>query len=151
MLFFLGGGVKGQRISEWIVFFFFFGFFFFVYVCFFFFFLFFFFFFFLFFLLFFFIFVFFCGGVKRATAFFVYCFFFFFWFVFSCSCLFLLSSPFSFFFSFQNLRTALLDGGVGAPLCDMLVESDVQLQNAATAALCNIVMEFSPLKKVRGI
>jgi hypothetical protein len=49
------------------------------------------------------------------------------------------------------LRTTLIDDGVAMPLYNLLHHSDVEVQIAATAAVCNVVVEFSPMREVREI
>lgn len=50
--------------------------------------------------------------------------------------------------SVQTLRTTLVESGVTRPLCGLLDDSDMQVRCTAVAAMCNLVMEFSPVKKL---
>ncbi|KAF3283104.1 hypothetical protein TWF970_001093 [Orbilia oligospora] len=49
--------------------------------------------------------------------------------------------------SVNVLSTSLIDWHVSEPLFSLLSHRSIQVQIAATAALCNLVMEFSPLRK----
>ncbi|KAK6360796.1 hypothetical protein TWF730_006918 [Orbilia blumenaviensis] len=49
--------------------------------------------------------------------------------------------------SVNVLSTSLIDWHVSKPLFGLLSHPSIQVQIAATAALCNLVMEFSPLRK----
>ncbi|KAI1364205.1 armadillo repeat protein [Xylaria arbuscula] len=49
--------------------------------------------------------------------------------------------------SVNTLRTALVDYGASEPLFRLLRHPDVDVQNAATACVCNLVTEFSPMRE----
>ncbi|KAI9819823.1 MAG: hypothetical protein M1832_003898 [Thelocarpon impressellum] len=49
--------------------------------------------------------------------------------------------------SVSILRTSLIDAGVVMPLFALLKHEDVAVQIAATAAVCNLVLEFSPMRE----
>jgi hypothetical protein len=51
--------------------------------------------------------------------------------------------------SVRSLRTNLVDNDIAAGVTAQLSDQDVAVQIAATAALCNLLLDFSPLKKVR--
>lgn len=47
------------------------------------------------------------------------------------------------------LRTTFIDNGVVIPVFDLLQHVDIEVQIAATAAVCNLVTDFSPMREVR--
>lgn len=50
--------------------------------------------------------------------------------------------------SVSTLRTSLMDAGLAAPLFVLLRNHDTEIQVAATAVICNLVLEFSPMRDV---
>lgn len=50
--------------------------------------------------------------------------------------------------SVSVLRTTLIDNGVVMPVFALLQHSDIDVQISATAATCNLVMDFSPMREV---
>jgi hypothetical protein len=50
--------------------------------------------------------------------------------------------------SVKNLRTNLFDAGISKPLLKLLNDPSIAVQSTACATLCNMVLEFTPLKKV---
>eukprot|EP00040_Diaphanoeca_grandis_P031168 m.186001 g.186001 ORF g.186001 m.186001 type:complete len:703 (+) comp32249_c1_seq1:236-2344(+) len=50
--------------------------------------------------------------------------------------------------SVGTLRTTLVESGVAKPLCNMFEDPDMTVRCTAVAAICNLVMEFSPVKKL---
>lgn len=52
--------------------------------------------------------------------------------------------------SVSTLRTSLMDAGLAAPLFVLLKHQDIDIQIAATAVICNLVLEFSPMREVRA-
>ncbi|KAI5267076.1 ARM repeat-containing protein [Aureobasidium subglaciale] len=51
--------------------------------------------------------------------------------------------------SVSLLRTALIDAGITKPIYNLLATTDVEVQIAATNVICNLVLEFSPMRQVR--
>ncbi|MCJ1405232.1 hypothetical protein MMC11_008459 [Xylographa trunciseda] len=49
--------------------------------------------------------------------------------------------------SVSTLRTSLVDAGLAAPLYTLLKNRDIEVQVAATAVVCNLVLEFSPMRE----
>ena len=50
--------------------------------------------------------------------------------------------------SVSTLRTSLMDAGLAAPLFLLLRHQDIEIQVAATAVVCNLVLDFSPMRDV---
>ncbi|KAJ4261474.1 hypothetical protein NW762_006899 [Fusarium torreyae] len=50
--------------------------------------------------------------------------------------------------SVSILRTSLVDHGVALPIFRFMKHADVNVQVAATAAICNLVLEFSPVREL---
>ena len=51
--------------------------------------------------------------------------------------------------SVSLLRTALIDAGITKPIYALLAFPDIEVQIAATNVICNLVLEFSPMRQVR--
>lgn len=51
--------------------------------------------------------------------------------------------------SVSILRTALVDNAVALPILKFMEHPDVRVQIAATATMCNLVLEVSPVREVR--
>lgn len=51
--------------------------------------------------------------------------------------------------SVSTLRTSLMDAGLAPPLFVLLKHQDIDIQIAATAVICNLVLDFSPMREVR--
>ena len=50
--------------------------------------------------------------------------------------------------SVSILRTSLIDAGIAVPLFALLHHPEMEVQIAATAVVCNLVLEFSPMREV---
>lgn len=53
--------------------------------------------------------------------------------------------------SVSTLRTSLMDAGLAAPLFVLLRHQDTDIKIAATAVICNLVLEFSAMREVNAI
>jgi hypothetical protein len=51
--------------------------------------------------------------------------------------------------SVSVLRTSMIDAGVATPLLELFVHPDIEVQVAATSVLCNLALDFSPMREVR--
>eukprot|EP01112_Ceratiomyxa_fruticulosa_P015863 TRINITY_DN4730_c0_g1_i1.p1 TRINITY_DN4730_c0_g1~~TRINITY_DN4730_c0_g1_i1.p1 ORF type:complete len:746 (-),score=130.66 TRINITY_DN4730_c0_g1_i1:46-2283(-) len=50
--------------------------------------------------------------------------------------------------SARSLRTSIVDVGAALPLLKLLDDKDLEVLNAASAAVCNLVLDFSAVKKL---
>lgn len=50
--------------------------------------------------------------------------------------------------SVSVLRTSLVDAGVATPLFVLIRHADIDVQIAATSVICNLALDFSPMKEV---
>ncbi|KAK2879558.1 hypothetical protein FQN49_000751 [Arthroderma sp. PD_2] len=48
--------------------------------------------------------------------------------------------------SVSVLRTSLIDAGIAAPICALVKSNDIEIQIAATSVMCNLALDFSPMK-----
>ena len=53
--------------------------------------------------------------------------------------------------SVSTLRTSLMDSGLPAPILVLLQHQDISLQIAATAVVCNLCFNFSPMQEVNSL
>lgn len=49
--------------------------------------------------------------------------------------------------SVTALRTSLIDAGVTLPLVELIKHRDIEVQIAATSVICNLVLDFSPMRE----
>lgn len=52
--------------------------------------------------------------------------------------------------SVKNLRTNLFDAGIAKPLLKLLHDNNLTVQVTACATICNMVLDFTPIKKVNN-
>lgn len=50
--------------------------------------------------------------------------------------------------SVSVLRTSLIDAGIAPPLFVLIRHPDIDVQIAATSVICNLALDFSPMKEV---
>jgi hypothetical protein len=50
--------------------------------------------------------------------------------------------------SVSVLRTSLIDAGVAPPIFNLVKHRDIEVQTAASAVVCNLAMDFSPMREV---
>ena len=51
--------------------------------------------------------------------------------------------------SVSTLRTSLMDAGLAPPLFVLIKHQDTDYQIAATGVVCNLILDFSPMREVR--
>ncbi|EFR03412.1 armadillo repeat protein [Nannizzia gypsea CBS 118893] len=49
--------------------------------------------------------------------------------------------------SVSVLRTSLIDAGIATPICALVKSSNIEIQIAATSVMCNLALDFSPMKE----